>query len=161
MPHDLPNDLKLRISGDYEISGNSQNCIELLLSAYSSSRNDFFVSTSKNLIKNRNWTFPVVRYCTWRSRVFLTYCVNDCRYLWNKNRKRCFSSKGLHPRVTYEHFLSTWLCLRKSYSGKRLVQAISNSFLNKTFCAHHTMSKLRMNFLIFSNVFRDGPQMFL
>ena len=32
----------------------------------SSSRIGNFVSTSKNLLKNRNWTFPVVRYFTWK-----------------------------------------------------------------------------------------------
>ena len=29
-------------------------------------QNKNFVSTSKNLLKNRNWTFPVVRYFTWK-----------------------------------------------------------------------------------------------
>ena len=37
-----------------EISGKSQNFIELLRSASSFSRKDNFVSTSKNLLKNRN-----------------------------------------------------------------------------------------------------------
>ena len=34
--------------------------------AYSSSQNENFVSTSKNLLKNRNWTFAVVPYFTWK-----------------------------------------------------------------------------------------------
>ena len=36
------------------ISGKSQNFIELLSSAQPSSRNEHFVSPSKNLLKNRN-----------------------------------------------------------------------------------------------------------
>ena len=44
----------------------SQNFRELLPSAQFSSRNENFVSTSKNLPKNRNWTFPVVCYFTWK-----------------------------------------------------------------------------------------------
>ena len=46
-----PNDLRLRILGNQEISGKSQNFIELLPSARSSSQNEYFVSTSKNLLK--------------------------------------------------------------------------------------------------------------
>ena len=59
------------------------NFIELLLSAQSSSRNENFVSTSKNFLKNRNWTFPVVRYFTWKteSRVCLRYFLNDCSFV--------------------------------------------------------------------------------
>ena len=48
------------------ISGKSQNFIELLSSAQPSSRNEHFVSPSKNLLKNRNWTFPVVCRFTWK-----------------------------------------------------------------------------------------------
>ena len=46
-----PSDLRLRILGNQEISGNSQNFIELLPTARSSSQNEYFVSTSKNLLK--------------------------------------------------------------------------------------------------------------
>ena len=35
---------------------------ELLPSAQSSSQNENFVNTSKKQFKNRNWTFPLVRY---------------------------------------------------------------------------------------------------
>ena len=42
--------------------GKSQNFIELLPSAQSSLRN----STSKNQLKNRNWTFPVLHSFTWK-----------------------------------------------------------------------------------------------
>ena len=35
-------------------------------SAQSSSRNENFASTSKNLWSNRIWTFTLVRYFTWK-----------------------------------------------------------------------------------------------
>ena len=35
-------------------------------STYSSSQNEQFFNTSKNLLKNRNWTFPIVCYFTWK-----------------------------------------------------------------------------------------------
>ena len=54
LTHELPNDLRLRVLGNQEISGKSQNFIELLPSAQSPSKNENF--------KNRNLTFPVVRY---------------------------------------------------------------------------------------------------
>ena len=40
----------------------------------SSSRNENFVRTSKNLLKNKNWAFPVVRYrCfTWKLEFVVT-----------------------------------------------------------------------------------------
>ena len=46
------------------ISGKSQTFIELKPSAQSSSQNENCVSTTKNLPKNRNCTFPVVRSFT-------------------------------------------------------------------------------------------------
>ena len=52
--------------GNYEISGKSQNFIELVPSAYYYSWNENFVGTSKNLLKNRTLTFPLVRCSTWK-----------------------------------------------------------------------------------------------
>ena len=51
---------------NWEISGKSINFIELLPSGQSCSQNENFDSTSKNLLENRNWTFPVMRYFTWK-----------------------------------------------------------------------------------------------
>ena len=51
-----------RFLGNYKISGQCQNFKEWLPSAYSSSRSETFVGTSKSFLKNRNWTFPLVRY---------------------------------------------------------------------------------------------------
>ena len=45
--------------------------MELLPGAQSSYQNEIFVSTSKNLLKKSNWTFPVVRYFTWKLEVCL------------------------------------------------------------------------------------------
>ena len=46
----------------WKVSGKSQNFIKLLPSAQFSPRNENFVSTSKSLLKNRDWDFPVLRY---------------------------------------------------------------------------------------------------
>ena len=54
LPHELPNDLRLRIFGNYESSGKSQNLIELSPSAQSSHQNKNFAATSKKLLKYRN-----------------------------------------------------------------------------------------------------------
>ena len=43
-----------RILGNREILRKSQNFIELLRSSQSSFKNEDFVSTSKNILKNRN-----------------------------------------------------------------------------------------------------------
>ena len=50
----MQNDLRLRILGNWEMSGKSDNFTKLLPSALSSYRNKSFVSTNKNLLKNRN-----------------------------------------------------------------------------------------------------------
>ena len=66
--HELLIDLSLRILGNLEISAKSQNYIELLNSAQSSSPNENFISTSKNLLKNSSWinikSFFVLRTST-------------------------------------------------------------------------------------------------
>ena len=54
LPHELPNDFRLRFLGNYEKSEKSQNFRELEPSAQSSSQNKNFVDTSKKLLKNRN-----------------------------------------------------------------------------------------------------------
>ena len=66
MPHELPPDLRFRVLVNKEISEKCQNSIELSASALSSPWNKKLVSTSKNLIKNRNWTLTVVRCFTWK-----------------------------------------------------------------------------------------------
>ena len=57
---------ELRISRNKEISGNFQNTKELQPNAQSPFENENLANTSKKLLKNRNWTFPVVRYFTWK-----------------------------------------------------------------------------------------------
>ena len=46
MLYELPVDLGMTVSENYEISGKFQNFIELLASAYSSSQNENFVSAN-------------------------------------------------------------------------------------------------------------------
>ena len=49
--YELPNNLRLRIIGNYEISGKSQNFIELKPSAQSFSKNKNFVNWQKTAEK--------------------------------------------------------------------------------------------------------------
>ena len=51
--------------------GNIRKISELhrILPSAQFSRNENFVSTNKNLLKNRNWTFPAVHYFTWKLEV--------------------------------------------------------------------------------------------
>ena len=49
--YELPNDLKHRILEDYEISGRSQNFIELYLSVKPDSQNENFVNINKKMLK--------------------------------------------------------------------------------------------------------------
>ena len=57
LPSELPNDLKVRILGDYEKSGKCLDFIELQSSAQSPWKNGYFVNTSKILFKNRKQIF--------------------------------------------------------------------------------------------------------
>ena len=57
LPHELPNDLRFRIVENYEISGKCLNP-----SAQSPCQTESFVNTSRKLLKNRNETYPAVRY---------------------------------------------------------------------------------------------------
>ena len=94
LPHELLKDLK-------EISVKPQHFIELLPSAHSSSRNENFVSASKNLLKNRQWTFLVVCYFLWK----LEFVSN---ILWMILSGNNFSLLSLltHPRPF--QFNSLW-----------------------------------------------------
>ena len=53
-PHKLPNDLRLRILENLEISGKCLNFIEYYPSAQSPCQNENFVNTSWKLLKSRN-----------------------------------------------------------------------------------------------------------
>ena len=44
--------------------------MEVQPSAQSSSQKENCVNTSKRLLENTNWTFPVVRYFTWKLKLF-------------------------------------------------------------------------------------------
>ena len=44
--------------------------MEVKPSAQSSSQKENFVNTSKSLVENRNWTFSIVHYFTWKLNFF-------------------------------------------------------------------------------------------
>ena len=50
---------------NWEISGKSENFEGLLPSFQPSSQNGNIASASKNLLKNKDWTFSALRYFTW------------------------------------------------------------------------------------------------
>ena len=54
LPYELPNDLRLRILGNKEISGKCLNYIERWPSSQFLRKNENFVNTSKKLLKYRN-----------------------------------------------------------------------------------------------------------
>ena len=58
LPHELPDNFRLSILKNQQISEKSQNFMELYPSA--------LVNISKKMLKNRNWTFPVVCYFIWK-----------------------------------------------------------------------------------------------
>ena len=48
--------------------------MKLFPNAQTSSQNENFVCTSKNLQQNRNWTYPVVRYVKWKLEFAQIFC---------------------------------------------------------------------------------------
>ena len=53
LPQDSPNDLRFRILGNIRKISKLKFKLK-------------FLSISKSLLKNRNWTFPVMHYFTWK-----------------------------------------------------------------------------------------------
>ena len=66
--HELPNDFKLTILGNYELSWNSQHFLEWWSSAQSFCQNE----TLLKLAKNRNYMLPVESYFTWKLELVST-----------------------------------------------------------------------------------------
>ena len=62
--------------GSMEISANSQNFI-VKHSAQSSSQNGIFFDTSRKLLKNRNWIFPIALFHI-KTRLCLKYFIHNC-----------------------------------------------------------------------------------
>ena len=71
LPHELWNDLKLRILENQERSRKSQNVAEWWSSVQSSCQNQSFVKTSKKTLEKQKLTFPVVHYFTWKLELVL------------------------------------------------------------------------------------------
>ena len=64
LPHELPNDLRLRILRKLGNISKVSKFHRIIVYAQSCCQNKSFVNTSGKLFKNRNETFPVVRYFT-------------------------------------------------------------------------------------------------
>ena len=89
------------------MSGKSQNLKELLRSAHSSHWNENATSTTKNPLKNRNWTFfPLVRYFRIAIWVCLKYFANDCRPPLELKEITAIQSKPLGQRSNWENSIS-------------------------------------------------------
>ena len=73
LPYEFPNDLKLKMSGNQEILGKSQNCLKLQPSAQSFSQNENFVSSFEH------WTLNFFHgeLFYMESKVCLKYVVHD------------------------------------------------------------------------------------
>ena len=86
----LLNELRLRISGNLEILEKSQIFIDLYSSAQSLFQKEHFANTSKKLLKNRHWTFPVVNYFIWKlefiSNILCTSVTGNSFLLLNQSR---------------------------------------------------------------------------
>ena len=80
LPHELKNNLKLRILGNQEISAKYLNLIEWQPSVQSPCKNKNFAITSKSSKKQRlNFSRGVLFHT--KTRVCLKYFVADCRIL--------------------------------------------------------------------------------
>ena len=113
MPYELPNDLRLRIWENWNISVKFLHSVELLPSAYSSSWNENFVSTNKNLLKNRNWTFAIARYFTWK----LEFSSNTW---WMIVSEKSFFTSSLPQAPSNLMCLTTFVTLRLLTHFKKL-----------------------------------------
>ena len=96
--------------------------MEVWPSAQSSSQKQNFVNTSKRLLENRNWTFPVVRYFTWKLEFFSnTFSVLVVKFNFLFYFMRCFHSLLL----CYLHFL-LWL-IHTTFNLNWMVLFVKNS----------------------------------
>ena len=75
LPHEFSKNLRPRILKNYEILRRSQIFIKLYPSAYSSSQNENFVNTRKNIFKNWKRRFPAHHYFTLTLR-FVSYILS-------------------------------------------------------------------------------------
>ena len=117
--HELPKNIKLTMSG------NSQNFREILPSAQSSSRNENFVSASKNLMKNKHLTFSVACYFTWKLQLALDFLwmFGGSVFINNVKRARWFSVLSFKKHSSYSVI---WKI--KSYSIKVISIDMFNLF---------------------------------
>ena len=107
--HELPNNVRLRILGNEEISQKSQNFIELLPSPQSSPGN-------KNLLKNRYWTFPAVHYFTWKLELVsnILWMIEGTRF---HLRQAILNVKRFSPKRVFPKWKKWTLPLNSAYSN--------------------------------------------
>ena len=82
LPHELSNDLRLRILENQEILKRCQIFIEFWPSAQSSSQNGIFVNTSKKNVQKLKLNFYCKAPLHTNTKVCLMYFDQDC--LWKK-----------------------------------------------------------------------------
>ena len=116
------NNLSLRTLGNEEISQKCQIFIELLPSPWSASRNENFVNTSENLLKNKNWKT--------KTRFGLKCFVNDygCLHMdMNGFRPVAASSRYILADCGWFWVVMVCLgCLQMVFGGFRWFSEICN-----------------------------------
>ena len=78
LPHELPQDLRLRNWGYYEIVGKCLNFKEWLPGAQSSCQNKTFVSINKKVLKKKQLNFSRVVLFHIETKVSLRYFITAC-----------------------------------------------------------------------------------
>ena len=79
LPHELPNDLRLKILGNQEVSEKFLNFIESQPRVQSPCKNEYFVNTSKKTLEKQKLNISLSALLDMKTRVSLKYFVNDCR----------------------------------------------------------------------------------
>ena len=121
MPHELPNDLRLR---NLRKIRKVQNNVKTSWNYAFMHSPPPFVNISKRLLKNRNWTFPVVCYITWKleffsnvlSVVIVSYSIIAANIYETKKRNQAKSDKT--RKLWYLLLRKFWPLLLKIYFWK-------------------------------------------
>ena len=102
-------------------------------------RTENFVSITKNLLKKRNWIFPVLHYFTWKleflSNILWTIVVNTfsiavhvlCNLFWKNIPTICASFNHVFKVIRGIFF--SFLLKRKDALGKRLTKDLRQTLV--------------------------------
>ena len=123
-------------------------------SAQSSSQNQTFVSTSKNLLKNRNRTFPIVRYFRWKlelSQIFFEWLHPKVAHRGAYTKSKIQSLQKSNLFFQFQKLLKSAFSLS---SKIKLLNIFSAIFV---FAHMHETSLVFFNYLVFcsSYIWRD------